>query len=354
MENKFILANKVISTSSVNFGYVYGKFVREVIIPRIIDPSCEISFDNIDIWFEYSSSKDSFLLSLNKEYRIDIDKHIPCITGSVIHNYKIYGDGLTFNINVIVSKKCPHRYFDVDVHTRVNSEGKFSCLGDEIINKIKNKRATMLEEYTSTENIEFEQINKDFFEKGWTVLSKADQFLFSKWIVQNNIPVLISFVDEHWKYSPDSINSRSKDIIPVSDDKLKDINIKDDENNHVFVIPLRISGTPKHIKESLKLLSYTKKEINDFLNNAISKNNYQTTKSKEYETEITSLKNRKMKTNQPKDDKLKDIMMSIFNEGLKVMETKFYNMEDEELQYVYKLGLDEYRNKFDNLLKETL
>lgn len=68
------------------------------------------------------------------------------------------------------------------------------------------------------------------------------------------------------------------------------------ENMTVFILPLRISGTAEHIKESLKLAQppYTDEEINNYLKDAITKDNYQSTKKEEYEAEIASYK--KMKT----------------------------------------------------------
>ena len=67
------------------------------------------------------------------------------------------------------------------------------------------------------------------------------------------------------------------------------------ENETVFVVPLRISGTEEHIRESLKLAQppYTEEEITEFLNDAITKHNYQTTKAEEYDEEIAAYKKMK-------------------------------------------------------------
>src|SRR5436190_8833891 len=68
-----------------------------------------------------------------------------------------------------------------------------------------------------------------------------------------------------------------------------------EENMTVFVVPLRISGTAEHIKEALKLAQppYTEEEINDFLSDAITKDNYETSKADEYKEEIASYKKMK-------------------------------------------------------------
>ena len=72
-------------------------------------------------------------------------------------------------------------------------------------------------------------------------------------------------------------------------------NPNSEENMTVFVLPLRISGTADHIKEALKLAQppYTEEEINEFLKDAITKDNYQTTKAEEYDEEIASYKKMK-------------------------------------------------------------
>jgi len=68
-----------------------------------------------------------------------------------------------------------------------------------------------------------------------------------------------------------------------------------EENMTIFVVPLRISGTEEHIKESLKLAQppYKEEEINEFLEDAITKENYQTSKAEEYNEEIAAYKKMK-------------------------------------------------------------
>ncbi len=182
-----------------------------------------------------------------------------------------------------------------------------------------------------------------------------------------------------------------------------------DQNTSVFILPLRISGTPKEIKKFIKLAGspYTDPEVNDFLEYAINKNNYQTTKDKEYKEELAALEKRKKEfrdklNNLPKlkhespvyiiplriseppkepqnpiklsesvkytfndiqtdkkafiaklDDKSKDIMMSVFCTGLEKLEEMLCNnVKDDELQNIYKIGLDEYHIKFNRILEE--
>lgn len=67
-----------------------------------------------------------------------------------------------------------------------------------------------------------------------------------------------------------------------------------EENETVFIVSLRISGTPVHIREALKFAQYSDDEITDFLKDAITKDNYQSSKAEEYDAEIAAYK--KMKT----------------------------------------------------------
>ena len=73
------------------------------------------------------------------------------------------------------------------------------------------------------------------------------------------------------------------------------ISANPEENMTVFIVPLRISGTPDNIKTALKLAQppYTEGEIDEFLEDAITKDNYETTKKEEYEKEIASYKKMK-------------------------------------------------------------
>lgn len=664
-EDKFELAKKVIEIVSIFDGCVYGSFVRNVIVPRMYDPKCEISFDDIDVWMKSSYSRDFILEKIRENFRYETD-NLTHLT-----KYKILetnNRNIMFNINLVVSFDYPDEKFDVNFVKFKYSNGVFRCIDFEhLIEKIRNKQATIVKTYIPSQNIEFEKINKDFFNKGWNVLSEQGQSLLSKWIVKNNIHILITYENGHWNYSPNKINESEykidvakkiltlantydgkvyggfvRDVIvprindsncivtfkdldiwfcneeyseafintlthnfkieigngsflhldynvdvkftrkqyriysqndskflfhidiitseklPVNDfnvntitykyikdefvktdscdlrfitnkiaimfddynpesikyyerinriffskgwtvkcnnkhlllsnfitrnelnvteiytgfwynyipkntlkfdpaitnrikitpfldtwtndkSKLEDmdketydipihrknITIKDSlynkelddkqkddlakkielilskdsienrienrffvsvstvkrfpcrflsgavrswsksdvgENTRVFILPLRITGTPQDIKETLELsrAPYTEQEINNYLKDAITKNNYKTTKSKEYKEEIAAFKKirliriekaEKICIDDSKEDKSKDIMKSIFNTGLDVL-NKNLSIENEDLQYVYKLGLDQYRNKFEHIIKE--
>ncbi len=194
MEHKFEVAKKVIEIISSNYGCVYGNFVRDVIVPRMDDPKCEISFDNINIWFRNLSNKNDAISKLLDDFKGKFE-----ITGdNQPTKHTIWGDNdeLLFVINVIIHQDYPDEKFDVDFVEFGYLKGRFECIESEhLIDKIKNKQATMIRSYIPTENV-------DFFKKGWTILSKKQQPLFKKWIVGNNINVIIDFENDNWNYRP--------------------------------------------------------------------------------------------------------------------------------------------------------
>lgn len=452
------IAKKIIGIASLCNGYVHGEFVRDVIIPKMNNPECEISFDNIDIWFKNLTRRDLFLNKLNIFFS---SAYNVAYYMNSEDQYKYHINGKSVNINIIISENFLGKHFDINFVLFKYLGGEFVYNNFYFSDRIKNKQTIMRNEYNPTSDVCFNKIYRDFFQKGWTVLSKNKQTELTKWIIQGqgNIPVSISFEDDYWTFSPNKITSKdeaSKDFIGIkiccdskdeaskdfiytkiccdskNDDKIELVytkiccdsknddkielrwsienaekhalnktfirvgapnisnrlllgaprawnNPNSEENMVIFILPLRITGTPENIKKALKLAQppYGEEEINSYIKDAITKDNYQTTKSEEYITEIdaykkmkTELKNKDININkpknntttkesknnitieEPKDDKSKDVLMAIFNTGLEVLGRKLYNnIEDTELQYIYKCGLDEYRNKFNHVLE---
>jgi len=381
-EYKFYLAKKVISIASACGGYVYGEFVRNVIIPKKIDPMSEISVGNVDIWFREPRFKEIFDQELDRRminYR-KLDERF---------EYKFVGDyGYSLDVIVIVSKEFPTQNFDVNSIRYALCDGEFSVLhnGSHRIDIIphKNKKTTMSSNYNPTTDEEFNQINKDFFQKGWSIITDKQTEL-SKWIIKNNVPVTIGIEDGRWIYSPkkedtkiyvpslriagieedirrviksiypeyseehinglikaskadntNKVSDNNTNINKVSDNvtikskwsrDMIEQNIKNnyfidvgkervsyrllsgstrlwssyniERNEIVYILPLRICGTHNDIRTTLKSAEppYTDNEIDNYLRDAISKYNYQTTKSNEYNQEIADFRSKRKSKN---------------------------------------------------------
>ena len=356
-----------------------GEFVRNVIIPRTNDPNCEIPFNNIDIWFCDLERQETFKQKLNNYFEEDKAltlRHrevIGCKSKYIFNYTNDYS--LYITITITVSKEFPTQNFDVN-YLRYRKYGEFVMSGygfsDNVSSNFpmfKNNQTVMSSNYNPTTEEEFNQINKDYFQKGWSIIV-GKQTELSKWIVKNNVPVTIGIEDGRWIYSPNKsdvkiyipslkmcgtekdIKTAIKAIYPeYSDERINDI-IKDtvsnacnvtikpkwardtieqnDKNNYfidvgkgqvsyrllsgstrlwsspdlkeneiVYVLPLRICGTHNDIRSTLKSAEppYTESEIDNYLRDAISKYNYQTTKAHEYNQEIADFRSKRKSKN---------------------------------------------------------
>jgi hypothetical protein len=545
-EDKVEVAKKILTIANIYDGEVYGGFVRDVIVPRMNDPNCDASFKDVDIWFKSEKQSLLFIQTLAYNFKIKngsfLDKDLDYSKDSKFsrRQYHIYSENqhkFLFHIDVITSEKLPVNDFNVNTITYKYTNNDFEkCSGYSYDTRfITNKITVIFEDYNPEGIKYYERINRIFFSKGWTVRCYGKHTLLSNFIKKEKLNIKEICEDGFYNYIPydkskDNDESKSNDLLttifsvasrvrddylkndksdvlksefdpeikkrmrifPFSsnwsdevkekeitefnemkekivvlkklqeDDKLKSEELKDDielgwtienaekhakvksfirvggrkisnrflvgatrswsnsnpeENMSVFIIPLRITGTPEYIKKALKLTQppYSEEKINNYLNEAINKDNYQTTKDEEYKNEIDdfmevvgsrlklddvsyimemisntsfeklkdntskddtskdntskddtskddnfkdntskddNFKLKNINTKESKDDKPKDIMMSIFNMGLEKLESYNNNIEDEVSRYIYKIGLDEYRNKFDHFLKE--
>jgi hypothetical protein len=320
------IAKKIIGIASLCDSYVHGEFVRDVIIPRMNNPDCEISFENIDIWCKDLTRRDLFFNKLNIYFSLAYN--VPYFM-NYENQYKYDINGKSVNINIIVSENFHGKYFDINSVIFKYLDNEFVCKYLNISIRNKNKQTIMNDEYNPTSDLCFNQINKDFFQKGWSILSKNQQTDLAKWIVQYDIPVLISFEDGYWIFSPNK-NKAKNEITKneITKNKSKDEITKNEITKN------EVSKEAKN-----EVFKEAKNEVSKEAKDEVSKEAKDEV-SKEVKDEIT------------KDDKSKDILMSIFNTGLEVLGGKLYNnIEDTELQYIYKCGLDEYRNKFNHVLE---
>ena len=436
-EYKIDIAKKILTFANAYDGKIYGGFVRDVIIPRINDLNCTVSFKDIDIWFSHAIYSKAFINSL--EYNLKIEK------GSFLdrdldysktskdskfsrRQYRIYsenGDKFLFHIDVITSDKLPVNDFFVNTITYNYINNEFVKSDNCDLRAITNKIAMMFGDYNPVSPMYYERINRIFFSKGWTVRCKSKHQRLSDFVKKENLDIKEIYDGVFYDYIPENKSKENNLFLKtifnvarsVTDDYLKNSKSKEDkskedenkkiklilsidsietrtknrffvsvssikrfpcrflsgalrswakcdveENTRVFILPLRITGTPENIRVTLKLYQYTEEEINNYLKDAITKDNYQTTKSEEYKEEISAWKKirieriekaEKIRIDNSKDDISKDIMKSIFNLGLEVLEEEsFNNIKDEKLRYIYKIGLDEYRKKFNSSLKE--
>ena len=187
------LLEKILTIAGKSNGRVFGGFVRDVIVPRLIDPTCEVHFNDVDIWFVEREEADNFIKDVNVFLELigDIKLHssernlVPPGTlhytfGREQHSLWKKGDKFVSFIDVVVSKVIPVDDFDVNCLTYqyVNDEKVPKSFSEDsttkLIANIASKQAYMLPSYVEKlmsgklSNMVFERrINSNFLKKGW-------------------------------------------------------------------------------------------------------------------------------------------------------------------------------------------
>src|SRR5436190_13686505 len=129
MEYKFEVAKKALDIISACNGSVYGNFVRDVIVPRIYDSKCEISFDNINVLFNNRSDKNFAIKMLEEKFTCEFEYgNFLDFTYKICENNKFL-----FYININVSENHTDQKFDIDYIRYNYSRGSFNCVSFEYL-----------------------------------------------------------------------------------------------------------------------------------------------------------------------------------------------------------------------------
>ena len=287
MEHKVEVAKKILTIASDHDGQVYGGFVRDVIVPRINDPNCDVSFKDVDIWFRGKIAETHFICELVKNFNIQSEsspwnREIDYSNQDINffrNQYRIYSKNeFLFYIDVITSDKLPVNDFYVNCITYKYTGKEFEKINDNHMTcSFKDKTAIMFEDYNPVEPLYYARINRIFFLKGWTVRCHGKHKKLSKYIKENKLKVTEGWFGSRYDYIPN--------ILKIDN-------------------PILVVNTLKDNTSKLDIVD-------------------------------------------------KDILMLIFNNGLNVLNEKFTNnVEDNDLKSIYKIGLEDYRTKIDDLLKK--
>lgn len=182
-----------IKTASQLGGKVYGGFVRNVVVPRLSDPSCSVKFKDVDLWFTNQLDADRFVRVMDKLFvkfkGVDVtpDSYPGAFSRKQYHLTKF--DTCLAWIDVIVSPTLPVNDFDVNevTYSLLQNGTWITAAPPRLINQIKDKHAVMLFSYQKliaeavdrkSMNSEFnpnckayysERIKRIFTNQGWTV-----------------------------------------------------------------------------------------------------------------------------------------------------------------------------------------
>lgn len=230
LNNKKInLANKIIFCAKNFSGEVFGGYVRNVIVPRKVDPKCDVYFDDVNIWFQNFETAEYFKSYFFQQFYIERNK---CYDSKKFEypfekeQFAIFEDAenlkFLFHVDIVISETLPVNDFDVNC--------LLSCHLDDsntLYDSIKNKTATMLAGYLNKANPIMcrNRIIRIFFDQGWIVKCSDlhDKNQMNIWFNASNI---ISYVKGNY------ICYKNNDI---KDNHIKH-DIKNDEDEILFLV----------------------------------------------------------------------------------------------------------------------
>ena len=218
------LLEKILTIAGRSHGRVYGGFVRDVIVPRLIDPNNEVNFNDVDIWFTKQEDVNNFLRGVNLyleplDFNLDFSKRSIPKPGVLPNTFARTQYSLWTNknfvsfIDVIVCKVIPVDDFNVNCLTfqYVNDKKKAKSFGPDsttkLIDDIMDKQAYMLLSYPNKlisgrlSNEVFERrVNNNYLNKGWKVFC-FDRFQFPRkisdeWIDDTFKPIARKYFDK--------------------------------------------------------------------------------------------------------------------------------------------------------------
>lgn len=375
------IINNTIKTLDSYGGRVFGEYVREVVVPRLKDPACNVTFNSVDIWFKNETDKDKFIknnihLKVNLNFTDYIDYR-----GQ--QQYELLFGPINIKFNILVK---PYIGDDFDVNNLIYFykdgksiiESNFSSITDvdQIIKSIHMKEANMTISYFNnmvnhplTYPERAKMINGLYESRGWTIFcegikitspftgtfddSIAKNKFLSKALLDrfNEKSVKIDLKQDNteekensndYKWSPEKAdkakisnrfikvggNRNSTRVISGATRSWTSDNL--DEQNAIFNLDYRITGTPCNIVTALKDCGYSDFQILEALENSITKDNYESTKKTEYLEELERYKTYKLDllTSKEKFECL---------EELEKRETANFNELDKHIQHTIKL-----------------
>jgi hypothetical protein len=319
-------------------GKVFGEYVREVIVPRMKNPDCDVTFNSIDVWFQNQTNADNFIKLMNIRkifYKGEISplKNIDLITFHEPRQYFLRENSYV-KFNIIFHPSFPLDNFDVNYlayfylnDKQIIETGFPEDKKEQIIEAIYKKEATMTKYYFSnminhrlTYSERSKMINELFENRGWIILYNGIKFTSPFIGTWNDALAKEKFVNEillkrdeekskediikkkeipiDFQWSPEKaeIAKHNNTFIRVGGIKscyrllsgaLRSWTSNDlEELVTIFNIKYRITGTPSNISIALKNVGYGDNEIKRIINDSINRGNYSSSKEFEYLGEL--------------------------------------------------------------------
>ena len=291
-------------------GKAFGQFPRNAIVARMKDPSADVCFSNLDVWFTSEEGFREFLDAMENKChnpKLFIFSRAPYTFGQILPMYDVvldrYGSSSwkqyklswagsnIVRVNIIISEEFPVDDFNVNCLTyqcrKDYSTGKKIITRelkaekgyqkDELIMAINNKRATMLNSYV-------EKVIKDkdidradrLLLVGWTVTFGAIQIDYP--VSPDKLPKLLLALERSLDVIRIPVNSQTSTSpsLTVETQESKGLTITPEVITPMPVsressdTPLRVGKLLYHIDNILFIAGeYGGKAFGDFVTNAV-------------------------------------------------------------------------------------
>lgn len=159
----------LVALASKDQGWVFGSFVRDVVVPSLNRREITVRPTIINLFFKNWSPYGSFMNRCSMEgYTFALEGHVKLNSGYTTTMFYVTKEDIAFMVYIIVYKAFPVDDFDVNqiTYQRLNGKWVNDMSFSDFIARCDKKEATMLQAVVEKE---FEQIKPDFFDKGWKV-----------------------------------------------------------------------------------------------------------------------------------------------------------------------------------------
>lgn len=153
-------------------GKVFGRHVRDVLVPLQKDPEARVKFGDIDLWFTKVEPSEEFVASMGSEFVLVHDHY-------EVHQYGFH----LFNVSIVISDVYPLSDFDINMLS-FQYNGTDWCTRsytdkspDQLIEAIHNKQAVIDAKYINrlvADPIEFEKVYNTYIKNGWSITFNGD------------------------------------------------------------------------------------------------------------------------------------------------------------------------------------
>ena len=195
--------DRMLSVASHFNGKFFGGYVRDVVVPRMKDPNCDVSFKDVDIWFTNDKAAEGFVevMKITEGMHAWQDPHLNTSPEYKFKRtqYCVPNKACSFFIDVVISEKFPVNDFDVNFLTYYVADGikvlnaMSGYFKNKLVESIHKKEARMstsyAEELKPKNKLSFghkSRFNDRYIARGWTIIYND---------IRITTPILTNFPD---------------------------------------------------------------------------------------------------------------------------------------------------------------